>query len=104
MKTHGGFIAFISLVAIGSPAAGQNTPAPGVIDTVPPRTVIETPFAFQSGTLTLPGTLTRPANALTLRYSIPDAPSGGVITSSPGSTSVISARYMASCDPAVMII
>ena len=31
------------------------------IDTVPPKTVIETPFAIQSGTLVLPGTLTLPA-------------------------------------------
>src|SRR6266550_4440492 len=32
------------------------------IDTVPPKGVIETPFTIQSGTLTLPGTLTVPAN------------------------------------------
>src|SRR3954470_11605776 len=32
------------------------------IDTVPPKTVVETPFTFESGTLVLPGTLTLPAN------------------------------------------
>ncbi|HYU52471.1 MAG TPA: alpha/beta fold hydrolase [Gemmatimonadaceae bacterium] len=32
------------------------------IDTVPPKSVIETPFTIQSGTLALPGTLTVPAN------------------------------------------
>ena len=63
MKNHGGFIAFTSLVLIGAPAAAQNTPAPGAIDTMPPRTVIETPFTFQSGTLTLPGTLTLSAKS-----------------------------------------
>jgi pimeloyl-ACP methyl ester carboxylesterase len=51
-------------------AAAQTTGAPGApppaasarIDTVPPKTVIETPITFQSGTFTLPGTLTIPAN------------------------------------------
>jgi pimeloyl-ACP methyl ester carboxylesterase len=38
------------------------TPVSTAIDTVPPKTVIETPITFQSGTLTLPGTLTIPAN------------------------------------------
>jgi len=32
------------------------------IDTVPPKTVVETPFTFESGTLVLPGTLTLPVN------------------------------------------
>ncbi|MEP6551288.1 MAG: alpha/beta fold hydrolase [Gemmatimonadales bacterium] len=39
----------------------QPAPAAAAIDTVPARTVKEMPFAFQSGTLTLRGTLTLPA-------------------------------------------
>jgi pimeloyl-ACP methyl ester carboxylesterase len=35
------------------------------IDTMPPRTVLELPFEFQSGTFVLPGTLTLPANYTT---------------------------------------
>jgi uncharacterized protein len=41
--------------------AGQQAPL-HAIDTVPPKTVIEAPFTFQSGALTLPGTVTIPAN------------------------------------------
>ena len=52
----------LSITTLVSAAAAQNTTAPARIDTVPPRSVIELPFAFQSGTLTLPGTLTMPAN------------------------------------------
>ena len=48
-------IASVSLVAAQAPA----TLPP--IDTIPPKTVIETPFTIQSGTFTLPGTLTMPA-------------------------------------------
>jgi pimeloyl-ACP methyl ester carboxylesterase len=61
MKIHSRFVAFMSLVAIVPPAAAQNGRAPIAIDTVLPRTVLETPFTFQSGTLSLPGTLTLPA-------------------------------------------
>jgi len=43
----------------GAVSAPPQTAA-AAIDTVPPRTVIETPFTIQSGTLTLPGTLTFP--------------------------------------------
>ncbi len=50
-----------SITALVSQVAAQTLPAPATIDTVPPRTVIELPFSFQSGTLTLPGTLTMPA-------------------------------------------
>jgi pimeloyl-ACP methyl ester carboxylesterase len=59
------------LVSIGSESAaaqvvdtssGRAQTLSSAIDTVPPKTVIETPFTIQSGTLTLPGTLTIPAN------------------------------------------
>jgi pimeloyl-ACP methyl ester carboxylesterase len=52
-----------------TPAGGQTAGAVGAppraataaaIDTVPPKTVIEAPFTIQSGTLSLPGTLTLP--------------------------------------------
>jgi len=54
----------VSILSItwATPVAAQTATAPGRIDTVPPRSVIELPFAFQSGTLTLPGTLTMPAS------------------------------------------
>ncbi len=69
MKIAGRIIlSFSSILTIGSSSAAQSTPTPGAIDTVPPRTVIETPFTFQSGTLTLPGTLTVPARS---RRAIP---------------------------------
>jgi uncharacterized protein len=55
-------LSVLSITSLASPVAAQNTVAPTVADTVPPRSVIELPFAFQSGTLTLPGTLTMPAN------------------------------------------
>lgn len=42
-------------------AAAQST-QPTRIDTLPPRSVLELPFGFHSGTFTLPGTLTLPAN------------------------------------------
>jgi len=62
-------LAALSLCSIS--ATGQTSVAsggPGLngairIDTVPPKTVIETPFEIQSGTLTLPGTLTVPAKS-----------------------------------------
>jgi len=55
------------------PAASASAQTPGTSgaavtqahaanDTVPPKTVIETPFTIQSGTLVLPATLTLPAN------------------------------------------
>jgi pimeloyl-ACP methyl ester carboxylesterase len=63
----------LAVLSLGSiqvmPAGGQTAGAVGAppqaapaaaIDTVPPKTVIETPFTIQSGTLTLPGTLTVP--------------------------------------------
>jgi uncharacterized protein len=43
--------------------APLQTASPASIDTLPPKTVIETPFAIQSGTLVLPGTLTLPAKS-----------------------------------------
>ena len=54
-------LSLFSTVALSSSTAAQNTPAAGAIDTVAPKAVIETPFSFQSGILTLPGTLTLPA-------------------------------------------
>jgi uncharacterized protein len=63
----GFFAALLSITAAVAPAYTQ-TPSPSnavpvtTIDTVPPRSVIELPFSFQSGALTLPGTLTMPAN------------------------------------------
>jgi uncharacterized protein len=59
-----GRIAFsiLSIATLVCPVAAQTATAPARIDTVPPRSVIELPFAFQSGALTLPGTLTMPAN------------------------------------------
>jgi pimeloyl-ACP methyl ester carboxylesterase len=55
-------LVLLSMPAIAASVAAQATSTPGAIDTLPPRTVIETPFTFRSGTLTLPGTLTIPAN------------------------------------------
>lgn len=66
---HAVQLSFLLVVSIGSisvaPAEGLalQTGSAGKIDTIPPKTVIETPFAFQSGTLTLPGTLTMPAKS-----------------------------------------
>lgn len=51
-------VAAVSLVS----QAGAQTIAPTRIDTLPPSSVLELPFAIQSGTLTLPGTLALPAN------------------------------------------
>jgi pimeloyl-ACP methyl ester carboxylesterase len=48
------------------PEAESQAPASVRIDTIAPRSVLELPFEFQSGTFTLPGTLTLPAN-----YSTP---------------------------------
>ena len=45
----------------GKRSAPPQAPSAAAIDTVPPKTVIETPFTIQSGTLSLPGTLTLPA-------------------------------------------
>jgi pimeloyl-ACP methyl ester carboxylesterase len=53
-------ISVVSITSVASPVAAQTIAPP--IDTVPPRSVIELPFSFQSGALTLPGTLTMPAN------------------------------------------
>ena len=55
-------MSILSITLLVSSLAAQTSAAPGRIDTVPPRSVIELPFAFQSGTLTLPGTLTIPAS------------------------------------------
>jgi pimeloyl-ACP methyl ester carboxylesterase len=51
----------LSITSLVSPAAAQIATAPARIDTTPPPSVIELPFAFQSGALTLPATLTLPA-------------------------------------------
>ena len=45
-----------------SPSGTSPSASSGKIDTIPPKTVVETPFTFQSGTLSLPGTLTLPAS------------------------------------------
>src|SRR6202162_4507683 len=55
-------VSILSITSLVSPVAAQTITAPGHIDTVPPRSVIELPFSFQSGALTLPVTLTMPAN------------------------------------------
>jgi pimeloyl-ACP methyl ester carboxylesterase len=55
-------LSVLSITSLASPVAAQSTVAPAVADTVPPRSVIELPFAFRSGTLSLPGTLAMPAN------------------------------------------
>jgi len=49
------------LMAI-APQAEAQSPAAARIDTIAPHSVLELPFEFQSGTFTLPGTLTLPAN------------------------------------------
>jgi pimeloyl-ACP methyl ester carboxylesterase len=54
-------LALTSIAALGSRVAAQAASSLPAIDTLPPRSVIETPFAIQSGTFTLPGTLTMPA-------------------------------------------
>lgn len=78
------FLSLLSLAAISfgsipvAEANGQTASTATVppqtpltpIDTVPPRTVIETPFTIQSGTLSLPGTLTLPAK---YKHQIPVA-------------------------------
>lgn len=51
----------LGLMAI-APQAEAQSPAPAHIDTIAPHSVLELPFEFQSGTFTLPGTLTLPAN------------------------------------------
>lgn len=55
-------LSILSIAAVVNPARAQIPTSSTAIDTVPPRSVLEVPFAFQSGTLTLPGTLTMPAN------------------------------------------
>jgi pimeloyl-ACP methyl ester carboxylesterase len=55
-------VSILSIASLVTPAAAQIATAPGRIDTVAPRSVIELPFAFQSGALTLPGTLTMAAS------------------------------------------
>jgi len=54
----------------GKPSAPPQAPSAAAIETVRPKTVIETPFAIQSGTLMLPGTLTLPAK---YKHQIPVA-------------------------------
>jgi RND family efflux transporter MFP subunit len=49
-------VASVTGQSAGTSSAHPQTTA-AAIDTVPPKTVIETPFTIQSGTLTLPGTL-----------------------------------------------
>ena len=55
-------LSLLSFITLASAVGAQTTSVVGAIDTIPPRSVIELPFAFQSGTLTLPGTLTMPAS------------------------------------------
>src|SRR5258706_11215126 len=47
----------------GKPSAPPQVASAAAIDTVPPKTAIETPFTIQSGTMALPGTLTLPAKS-----------------------------------------
>jgi hypothetical protein len=54
-------LSLLGLMAIGPQAEAQSS-APARIDTIAPHSVLELPFEFQSGTFTLPGTLTLPAN------------------------------------------
>lgn len=53
-------IGIAAIAALATAAVAQDSVAR--IDTVPPRSVLELPYAIQSGTLTLPGTLTVPAS------------------------------------------
>ena len=55
-------LSILPVTSLVHPIAAQTAVAAGHIDTVPPSSVIELPFAFQSGPLTLPGTLTMPTN------------------------------------------
>jgi pimeloyl-ACP methyl ester carboxylesterase len=55
-------VSLLSIALLVHPATAQTAVAAGHIDTVAPTSVIELPFAFQSGSLTLPGTLTMPTN------------------------------------------
>jgi uncharacterized protein len=57
-------LSLMGLMAM-TPQAEAQSPAPARIDTIPPHSVLELPFEFQSGTFTLPGTLTLPANYTT---------------------------------------
>jgi pimeloyl-ACP methyl ester carboxylesterase len=50
----------LAMFVTASQAVAQDSVAR--IDTVPPHSVIELPYSIRSGTLTLPGTLTVPAN------------------------------------------
>ncbi|MEO8908960.1 MAG: alpha/beta fold hydrolase [Gemmatimonadaceae bacterium] len=61
MKSFTRLSLFVLSMACLASWAGAQSPAPAPIDTVPPRSVLELPFSFQSGTFTLPGTLTLPA-------------------------------------------
>src|SRR6266550_7119658 len=45
-----------------APTTPSSAPANSAIDTVPPKSVVELPFSFESGNLTLTGTLTLPAD------------------------------------------
>jgi uncharacterized protein len=51
----------LALIASGDRSEAQS-PASARVDTIAPRSVLELPFEFQSGTFSLPGTLTLPAN------------------------------------------
>ena len=55
-------VSLLSVTLLVAQATAQTAVAAGHIDTVAPTSVIELPFAFQSGSLTLPGTLTMPTN------------------------------------------
>jgi pimeloyl-ACP methyl ester carboxylesterase len=54
-------LSLLGLMAIAPQAEAQSTVS-ARIDTIAPHSVLELPFDFQSGTFTLPGTLTLPAN------------------------------------------
>jgi uncharacterized protein len=53
-------VAIVAMMATATQAIAQDSVTR--IDTVPPHSVIELPYSIRSGTLTLPGTLTVPAN------------------------------------------
>jgi uncharacterized protein len=54
-------LSLLGLMAIAPQGEAQSPPL-ARIDTIAPHSVLELPFEFQSGTFTLPGTLTLPAN------------------------------------------
>ncbi|HEY6088182.1 MAG TPA: alpha/beta fold hydrolase [Gemmatimonadaceae bacterium] len=61
MTTRSQLMCAVMSIALSSDVAAQAAPTLPPMDTVAPKTVFETPFTIQSGTFTLPGTLTMPA-------------------------------------------